>query len=178
MTLARFIGSLGGLMQIVGVLLVLWEIADVERLFQLRPWHRSAADRLTAPLRRLGIGRRRQAAGVVVQVSGASLSIGGGRARVSIDYGPTLEGRIKTIEARLAEVGQDLAALTTRLTGHEGAITQRVAAVEESQREQIAAVRQLVKALSAGSILRRLWGAGLIVVGTALVTAALWLPGG
>jgi hypothetical protein len=173
---ARVVGSVGGLMQLVGVGLVFWDIADVERLYHLQPWLRSIRDWLMAPLRWLGIRSRITGRGVVVTPVGASLGIGGSTARISISHGPTLEGRIATIEARLDDVDEDLNHLRSRLREQEAQLARRIRDVEERALAETAAVQQLVKALSADSIRRRLIGGILIVVGTFLTIVALWLP--
>jgi len=96
-----------------------------------------------------------------------------GSARV---HGPTLEGRIATIEARLDDVDEDLNHLRSRLREQEAQLARRIRDVEERALAETAAVQQLVKALSADSIRRRLIGGILIVVGTFLTIVALWLP--
>ena len=51
-----------------------------------------------------------------------------------------------------------------------------MAAIEEIQRAQITSVHKLVKAVSADSIRRRLWGVIFIGSGTLVTIVALWLP--
>jgi signal transduction protein with GAF and PtsI domain len=128
------------------------------------------------PLRWLGIRSRGTGAGVVVTPVGASLGIGYAIGRVSISHGTTLEGRIATIEARLDDVDQDLKQLRTRLSDQQAQLARRISEAEESLRGETAAIQQLVKALSADSIRRRLIGGTLIVAGTFLTILALWLP--
>jgi len=163
-------------MQLVGVGLVFWDIADVERLYHLQPWMRSIRNWLMAPLRWVGIRSRIKGTGVVVTPVGASLGIGGSTARLSISHGPTLEGRIATVEARLDSVDEDLKLLATRFRDQHAQLALRISEAEASLRAETAAVQQLVRALSADSIRRRLIGGILIVVGTCLTIVALWLP--
>jgi hypothetical protein len=173
MTLARLVGSLGGILQIVGVGLVFWDIAEIERLFHRRPWLRTIADRLTTPLRWLGI-RPRRIVGVSVMPGTGSLSMGFGRVRVR-QQGTTQKGRIAAVEANLAQVDQELDQLWARVGEQQGELARKLSETEERQRTEIASVHQLVKALNADALVRRIWGGVLIVIGTVLTVAALWL---
>lgn len=175
MTLAHIVGSLGGVFQVAGVCLVLWDIADIEKQFQRRPWLASFSDWVTTQLRWLGVRRNTTGSGAVVIPAPALLAIGTTAPRVIVSQGTTLNGRLAAVEAHLDYVDEELRSLRTQLADQQGEAARRVAEVEDRQRHAVASVHQLVKALSADSLLRRLWGVGFIVVGTFLTIVALWL---
>lgn len=112
---------------------------------------------------------------MVVTPPTASIGIQSGRSRVLIGLGPTLEDRVATIEARLAVAEQELSQQLTQLAEHKADVDRKAAAAEERQRAEIALVHELVKALSADPVPRRLWGVAFLVTGILLNIAALWL---
>jgi len=171
---SRWLAALGAFLQLAGVALVFWEIAETERLFHLRPWLHQSFDWITRPVMALLIrlGRRSRVSGVGLEGIGSAKTSGKARITVLRDRGKTVEERLASVQTQLGDHRRELDEIWNRIDDEHNQHERAIAEIESKMAAAIASLRKMVTGLSVGSIRTRVAGGVLILVGTALTVVA------
>jgi hypothetical protein len=177
-TASRVLVTIGGLLQIVGVCMVLVEISQVQVLLKRRKWTRSAFEGLLRPLRALA-NKIRPRKGQTVFIEGAALAIGGMRADIRVTVhdppGGTVRERLDAHGRQLAQHERQLEEARAQLEKHRSDVADRIQALEAGLREETRQLQKLVHELGAGSLRLRGIGVFFLLFGTALTIVGAWL---
>jgi len=162
--------TVGGVLQILGVLLVFVQIGSAEKLLGAASWAKQFANWLKAhlPIRR----------NVAVVTGAGGLAITTGVARITIKHSPgtTVDERLASLQAQIDDARRELEELWTRSTTDRAELSASLAAVNATVRVLDAELRGLIAALTIGSRHLQVAGAMLIILGTALIVAGPFLP--
>ena len=174
---ALVVTGIGGILQIAGVILVFMQIDAAERLLGAEPWLRGLRDWSNDQISKLAayVGIRRR--GRVINLEGTSHGLTSGTARVTVsrNRGKTIEERLESLQLQIDDANRELDELRNRNATDHATFEAKLSAVESGLKSSDAAIRDLIEAVSIGSRNLQVFSAGLIVVGTALVTIGPFL---
>lgn len=177
-TTSRVLLTAGGLLQFVGVCLVLVEISQVQTLLKRPEWTRAALDGFLRPLRALA-DKIRPRKGQVALVGTAKLSISAGRPELRVTVhdpvGGSVVERLEAHRRQLDEHERQLEAARADLQEHRANVGGRIDALESAIHEETRQLQKVVDELGAGSLRIRGIGVVLILLGTVLTTVGAWL---
>jgi len=165
----------GLVLQVLGILTVVWGISETRRLYGLP----SIASKVAAFFEAFPLRRR----SVVVAAGGGSIRISGGKARAYGTHGP---GENPTVDSRLAALERNIASIHERITSVERDIEDEVRkaadalATEARAREtEDRSIRERLETTSTGGIhisaIGTVWLLFGVLMSTASVELAKWL---
>jgi hypothetical protein len=172
------VSTIGGVLQIAGVMLIFLQIGAAEKLFGVPPWLDRLGGWMQRPVRNL-FGRLRQR-----RISSLSTNVVLGTAHLTAtgELRAVLTTASGTVQTRLDALQKEIEDLRTEVDEHwrSGAddraiLERRLTQVETDLKATVAELRELIAALTIGSRDMQVVGAVLIVVGTFLVTIGPFL---
>lgn len=157
----------GFVYEVVGIVVVLVEIAKASGKNKLTPLH----SRVAAYLRRLPLLARSR--NITIAVGGATFSMKGGRVRASVGLPPnaTLDQRVDLLERQSKVLDDRIEALDVRVEAEQKARSEAIAAERTAREGSVAALDTKIKEVEIGGLDLSLFGVFFLLIGVVLTTA-------
>jgi hypothetical protein len=158
---------IGFVYEIVGIAVVFIEIAKASGKNQVTPLHR----RMTSYLRRLPL--LPQKTNTVIAAGTATLSLTGGRARLSVGLSPTAtpDQRIAFLERQVKALDDRIDAMDLRLEAEEKARADAMVTERSARVSAVADLNKRIRDVEVGGLDLSLFGVFFLFVGVILTTA-------
>ena len=145
-TVGRVLMTVGGLLQLLGIVVIFVEIRETERLLRLRSWWRRTASDVGRFVSSILPARLRRGHTVVVKLAGDVAGVSDGSARLTVvpAEGTTVDERLDSHRRQLAALREELQRVQQRLDQDQAEGRAALSNVETRLRTELASVRQLV----------------------------------
>ncbi len=168
-TTERVIRLTGLVLQLLGILTVIWGIRETRALFG----HASITTKARTWLGRFPLLRR----DVTVTVGSAELSLAGGRASAYVTHGPganpTIESRLTAVESNVASIHKRINTTLKEMDEYSQKAASALKREEQVRQVEGGAIRAKLEATGTGGVHISAIGASWLFVGLVLSTAAL-----